>query len=83
MPQEDRVVADVTADPDLATLLERVSARQPAGAFMGSWLGRRLFPFYYMRIVIHVTPRRGLYWPNRDFVSAPLELDLRELSHVG
>jgi hypothetical protein len=37
---------------------------------------RRLFPFYYMRIVIRITPFRGLYWPARDFSSNPQELDL-------
>lgn len=80
---EDRIVADVEEDHALSRLLERVSTRQPAGAFMSSWLGRRLFPFYYMRVVIHVTPVRGFCWPTRDFSSRPLELDLTELCHVG
>ena len=80
---EDRVVSDMMADPDLAELMETVFARQPAGAFMSSWLGRRLFPFYYVRILIYVTPRRALFWPTRDFTSVPKELDLRELHRVG
>lgn len=79
---EDRIVADIGDDEGLRRLLERVSARQPAGAFMSSWLGRRLFPFYYLRILIHVTPCRGLYWPTRDFSSNPETLDLKELSHA-
>ena len=80
---EDRVVSDMMADPELAALMETVFARQPAGAFMSSWLGRRLFPFYYVRILIHVTPRRAFFWPTRDFTSPPQELDLKELNRVG
>ncbi len=80
---EDRVVTDLTSEPDMAKLLERVFARQPAGAFMSTWLGRWLFPFYFMRIVIHVAPRRGWFWPTRVFVSAPQELDVTELSGAG
>jgi len=80
---EDRVVSDMMADPELATLMETVFARQPAGAFMSSWLGRRLFPFYYVRILIHVTPRRAFFWPTRDLSSPPQELDLKELNRVG
>lgn len=78
----DRIVADIAEDRDLRRLFERVTVRQPAGVFMSSWLGRRLFPFYYVRIAIHVMPRRGLYWPTRDFSAEPQGLDLRELSHV-
>jgi hypothetical protein len=80
---EDRVVSDMMADPDLATLMATVFARQPAGAFMSSWLGRRLLPFYYWRIPIYVTPRRALFWPTRDFTSAPETLNLSELHRVG
>ena len=35
----DRIVSDVATSPDLAALAETLSARQPAGAFMSSWLG--------------------------------------------
>jgi len=80
---EDRIAADMMANPDLAAFLETGFARQPAGAFMSSWLGRRLFPFYYMRLVIYVTPRRAYFWPTRDFTSGPQELDLKELHRVG
>ena len=50
---------------------------------MSSWIGRRLFWSYYMRILIYVTPRRALYWPTRDFACAPAELDLDEVRRVG
>ena len=40
---EDRIVTDMSSDPDLAALMETVATRQPAGAFWSSRLGRRLF----------------------------------------
>ena len=78
----DRVVADIATEPDLAALLETLSARQPASAFMSTWLGRRLFPFYYVRLIMFVTPRRVFLWPTRDFSSAPVELNVTELQRV-
>jgi len=80
---EDRIVSDAMVDPDWAAFFETGFARQPAGAFMSSWLGRRLLPFYYMRLPIYMTPRRAYFWPTRDFTSAPRELDLTELHRVG
>jgi hypothetical protein len=80
---EDRIVTEMMADPELAALVRTVFARQPAEAFMDTWLGRRLFPFYYLRLLIYVTPHRGFFWPTRDFVNAPQELDLMELGRVG
>jgi hypothetical protein len=79
---EDRIVTDVSSDPDLAALMETVSTRQPAGAIWTSWLGRRLWWSYFMRLLIYVTPRRALYWPTRDFTSSPEELDLSEVRRV-
>jgi hypothetical protein len=80
---EDHVVTDVLANPDMAMALETVMSRQPAGAVWSSWIGRRLWWSYYMRIVIYVTPRRALFWPNRDFAASPEELALSEVRHVG
>jgi hypothetical protein len=79
---EDRIVSDISSEPDLAALAETVFARQPAGSFMISWLGRRLFPFYCIRILIHVTPRRAYFWPTRDFANPPQRIDLEELRRV-
>lgn len=79
---EDRVLADVSSDPDLAALAATVTARQPASFFMTSLLGRRLFPYYWMRILIHVTPRRAYFWPRRDFTQPPAPVDLEELQGV-
>jgi hypothetical protein len=50
---------------------------------MSSFLGRRLFPSYYWRIAIYVTPVLGFYWCNRDFTVEPESLDLKELRHVA
>lgn len=80
---EDRIISDVTTEPDLVTLNEMLLARQPAGKFFISRLGRRLFPFYCLRILIHVTPRRALLWPTPDMVGDPEPIDLRELRRVG
>ena len=80
---DDRIVADVSSDRDLAALLETIAGRQPAGAFWSTWLGRRLMWPYYIRLLIYVTPRRALFWPTRDFNSAPEELDLTEVHRVG
>jgi hypothetical protein len=79
---EDRIVADISSDPDLTTLAATVTARQPASFFMTSPLGRRLFPYYWMRLLIHVTPRRVYLWPTRDFTQPPHHIDPRELRGV-
>lgn len=79
---EDRVVADVNEVPELRRAVTILSARQPAGAFMSSRLGRVLFPAWYMRILIYVTPRRALFWPTRDFTSSPEVLDVEGLRRV-
>jgi Pyridoxamine 5'-phosphate oxidase len=79
---EDRIVTDISSEPDLAALAETVFTRQPAGSFMLSRLGRRLFPYYFMRILIHVIPRRTYVWPTRDFTRPPQQIDLTELRGV-
>jgi hypothetical protein len=80
---EDRIVTDVSSDPDLAALTETLTARQPAGAFWSTRVGRHLGWPYYMRLLIYVTPRRVLYWPTRDFSTTPEELDANEARRVG
>jgi hypothetical protein len=79
---EDRIVTDASSDPDLAALFQTVATRQPAGNLWSSWLGRRLFWSYYLRILIYVTPRRALLWPTRDFTRPPDELELGEVRRV-
>jgi hypothetical protein len=80
---DDRIVTDVSSDKELEALLNTLAIRQPAGALWSSWLGKRMWWSYYMRILIYVTPRRALFWPTRDFTSSPEELDLGEVRRVG
>lgn len=80
---EDRIVTDISSDPELAALVETLFGRQPAGAFWSTWLGRRVMWPYYMRILIYVTPRRAMFWPTRGLTSPPEELDLTEVRRVG
>jgi len=80
---EARIETDMMADADLAAAVRTVFERQPAGAFMHSWLGRRLYPYYFVRIRIYVTPLRAYFWASRDFASTPEQLDLNELRRVG
>jgi hypothetical protein len=80
---EDRIVTDPLENPEFAALAETVSARQPAGNLWTTWLGRRLWWSYYMRLMIYVTPRRAFFWPTRDFSSAPEELELSEVRRVS
>jgi hypothetical protein len=80
---EDRVIADMTSSPDLAALVRTVIERQPSSKFMSSFLGRRLFPSYYWRIAIYVTPVHAFYWRTRDFTVEPESLDLKELRDVA
>jgi hypothetical protein len=79
---EDRIVTDMS-NPDFAAAARTVSQRQPAGALWTTWLGRRIWWSYWMRITIYVTPRRAWFWPTRDFSSTPEQLDLSEVRRVG
>ena len=80
---EDRIVTDVSSDPEFAALWETLFRRQPAGAIWSSSLGRRMWWSYYMRILIYVTPRRALFWPTRDFTQSPEVLNINEVRRVG
>jgi hypothetical protein len=81
---EDRIVTDMSERPELeAYFVENIFSRQPAGKFMNSWLGRRIFYPYYMRILIYVTPRRIRYWPTRELSDPPQEVEVPEVPSVG
>jgi hypothetical protein len=55
--------------------MRRALRRQPAGGkYSGNPLARYLFDWYYMRLMIYVTPRRILWWPAGDFERTPLEV---------
>lgn len=80
------VQADAEADDEIVTSVEgfedelrRVYQRQPASrVYSGNPLMRYFMDWYYMRLVIHVTPRRVLWWPKSNFSQTPFEVD-----HVG
>lgn len=55
--------------------------RQPASAaYSRNRLTQRLFDWYYMRLLMFVTPRQVQWWPRGDFRQAPREI---EVAHVG
>lgn len=57
--------------------LREVFRRQPPSGFYSSNpLLRYLFDWYYMRLLIHVTPCRILWWPGGNFGRAPLEAEV-------
>ena len=61
--------------------LRKVYPRQPASRLYGNDpLTRRFMDWYFMRLMIHVTPRRILWWPGADFWRDPFEL---RMDHVA
>lgn len=74
----DGIVTDPSTVPELEDYFrETIFARQPNSKLMSSWLGRTFLDWYYMRLLIYVTPTRYFYWPDRSFATPPLEV-----SHV-
>ena len=60
---------------------DRIMSRQPAGKMYSmNALTRWFFDWYYMRLLIFVTPRRILWWPDGD-QSKPAQVVGAE--HVG
>jgi hypothetical protein len=61
--------------------LETIYRRQPGTAFISeNPLMRKMMDWYYMRILIYVTPRVITWWPGGDF-SRPA--NRMEVQHVG
>jgi len=81
-PSAVLVQGDAEAPDEVETTLEgfedemrQALRRQPAGGnYSGNPLTRYLFDWYYMRLMIHVTPRRILWWPGGDFEQAPRQV---------
>jgi hypothetical protein len=56
----------------------RTLARQPFSRFYGiDPISRRLFGWYFLRLLIHVTPARVLWWPAGDLSRPPEEVAAR------
>ena len=52
----------------------------PAGSmFSGNHIMRYLMDWYYIRLLIYVTPRRVLWWDHGDFTSEPHELVIKNV----
>jgi predicted pyridoxine 5'-phosphate oxidase superfamily flavin-nucleotide-binding protein len=83
--QGDAVCPDriETWTPELEQLWRMLDERQPASriyvrfAFM-----RWLMDWYYMRLLIWVTPRHVRWWEHGDFATLPHEFE-KEMSYVG
>jgi len=67
----------VTSSEELRPLAVTTFARQPkARLYSDHALTRYLFDWYYMRLIIRVTPRRILWWDHGDQHRAPHELEV-------
>ena len=65
-----------TSVRDSEALLRQVFSRQPAGrAYSGNPFSRWLFDWYYMRLLIWITPLRITWWPGGDFKAEPRRLE--------
>jgi hypothetical protein len=74
----DEVVTELRGYEDA---LRQVFERQPESAMYSSNAPMRaIFDWYYMRLLIHVTPVRLLWWPRGDFGQEPLQV---EVPHAG
>jgi hypothetical protein len=70
-----------TSGPELDKLWRILAVRQPASdAYVANPLGRWLMDWYYMRLLITVTPRQIRWWENGDFSSVAQSL---EVSYVA
>ena len=80
---DNKMISDMTATPELAALIRTIFERQPSSTIMSSFVGRRIFWPYYLRLTIYVTPARAWYWPTKDFATKPKALDVKELCRVA
>jgi hypothetical protein len=72
----DEVVTELRGFEDA---LRQVFERQPeSGMYSANPLMRALFDWYYMRLMITVTPVRLLWWPRGDFGREPLQLEVAQ-----
>jgi hypothetical protein len=75
----DRIETEI--GPEFAEGLAQLLRRQPAGGFYSSnWLTRYLFDWYYMRLLIEITPLRVSWWERGNLAAAP---SIMEVGHVA
>jgi pyridoxamine 5'-phosphate oxidase-like protein len=93
------VQGDATAPDEIITsfagyedALRQTFERQPGGTiFSSNPLFRYFADWYYMRLLIYVTPRRILWWPGGDMMGEPQRIERlaaestegQEASHAG
>lgn len=75
---EARIASGVqTWGADLAAHWQRVMTVQPvSGRFTRTAPVRWFMDWYFMRLLIYVTPRRASWWPDRTMTGAPRQVDL-------
>lgn len=78
--QGDAVAPDeiVTSIKGTEQALGMVFQRQPGSAIYSSRAMRWLADWYYMRLIMTITPRRIMWWPAGDFARAPERIELAE-----
>jgi hypothetical protein len=70
----DEVVTELHGYEDA---VRQVFERQPeSGMYSANPLMRALFDWYYMRLLIHVTPVRLSWWPRGDFSREPRQVEV-------
>jgi hypothetical protein len=95
------VQGDATAPDEITTTfsgfedgLRQTFERQPGGMiFSANAVTRHFADWYYMRLLIYVTPRAILWWPDGDMTAAPSSIartatmggqaDEQEAAHAG
>lgn len=69
----DEIVTSFTGNEDA---LRQTFERQPSGMiFSANPLIRYFSDWYYMRLLIYVTPRRILWWPDGDMTGEPRRIE--------
>lgn len=77
----ETIVTSTSGHEGLKELMRLTFQRQRRGvARRQGLLLRRLFDWYYMRVPIHVMPRRIWVWDGGNFARRPREIEVR---HVG
>lgn len=86
------VQGDATAPDEIVTTFEdpfedglrQTFERQPGGmVFSANALMRRFADWYYMRLLMYVTPRQMLWWPDGDMRREPQRIALQASSGGG
>lgn len=77
--QGDATVTDdiVTWNKDLAIFWPHLYRLQPTGKwYSANALTRWFTDWYFMRLLIYITPRSMRWWPNGDFSQTPLTVEM-------